>query len=223
MNDLRYALRQLRRSPGFAIAALLILGLGIGVNASMFSVVSAVLFRPIAVEEPERLVRLHTSQWERSGIPSRYFGNSSLPDFEDLRVALGDVVTGLSAWDQNTVSIGSGESATSALAAFVTGDFFGTYRPHMMLGRGLMPGDGATIDGTSVVIGDGVWRTRFQGDSAVLGRSLVIAGEPFTVVGVADDESLAPMHDQGVDLVLPLAAYERFFLATNMMRGRDNR
>ena len=222
--DLRYAIRQLRRTPGFTVVALLTLAVGLGVNASMFSLVSAVLFRPIQVQEPERLVRLYTSEWERSGIPSRFFGSSSLPDFEDFQAALGDVFAGVAAWELATVTIGAGESTTRHLAAFVTGDFFATYAPRMVLGRGLLPPAAMGSEGAlPVVLGERVWRARFDADSGVLGRSVVIAGESFTIVGVVSSASLAPLHDRGAELVLPMPAYAQLFEAAGMMQGRDNR
>ena len=224
LSDLRYALRQLRRTPGFTMVALLTLAVGLGVNAAMFSLVSAVLFRPVQVEEPERLVRIYTSQWERSGIPSRFFGASSLPDFEDFQVALGDVFSGMAAYEQNSLDVVAGEASVRRLVGFVGGDFFGTFRPRVVLGRGLPPSGAGASEGTSgVVIGDELWRSQLDGDPGVLGRRVTIAGEPFTIVGVVSSSSLAPMHDQGVDLLLPMSAYERLFEATQMMQGRDNR
>ena len=224
LADLRYALRQLRRSPGFTTVALLTLAIGLGVNAAMFSLVSAALFRPIEVEEPARLVRVYTSQWERSGIPSRFFGASSLPDFADFEVALDDVFAGMTAWYQNSVAVGPDGASGLHLAAFVAGDFFGAYRPRMVLGRGLPPSPVAGGEGDSwVVIGDELWRSLFDADSAVLGRAIAIAGEPYTVVGVVASRSLAPIHDAGPELVLPISAYARLYDAAETMRGRDNR
>ena len=224
LSDFRYALRQLRRTPGFTLVALLTLAVGLGVNAAMFSLVNAALFRPIQVAEPDRLVRVYTSQWERSGIPSRFFGGSSLPDFHDLDAALGDVFTGMAAWYQNSVVVGSGAESPRHLAAFVAGDFFGAYRPRLMLGRGVPPSTAAAGERDSwVVISDELWRSLFDGDSAVLGRAVTIADEPFTIVGVVASGSLAPIHDSGPDLVLPMSAYARFYDAAETMRGRDNR
>ena len=224
LADLRYALRQLRRTPGFTAVALLTLAVGLGVNASMFSVVSAVLFRPIQVEEPERLVRVYTSEWERSGIPSRFFGASSLPDFEDLQAALTGVLSSSTAWVVSSAPVGTGAEATDRITVYVAGDFFAAYAPRMVLGRGLPAAEVMGRDGgRSVVIGDALWQARFDADSGVLGRAIMIADEPFTIVGVASSASLAPMFDQQVELVLPMSAYARVFGSDRTMRARDNR
>ncbi|HUF27222.1 MAG TPA: ABC transporter permease [Gemmatimonadaceae bacterium] len=222
IHDLRYALRQLVRSPGVTIVATLTLALGIGINTAMFSLVNAVLYRPIPVEDPERLVRIYTSEWEQSGVPTRFYGTSSYPDLIDLQAALGDQFTGLAAWERARVGLARGNDVTMLGAAFVAGDFFGVYGAPVSRGRA-MRADEISEGAAVALITEHVWRSRLDEDPDVLGRTVVLAGEPFTVIGIVPEASLAPMHDDGVDVVLPLAAYGRIFADAGLLSQRDSR
>lgn len=222
-QDLRLAVRQLVRSPGFAIVALLTLVLGIGVNTTMFTVVSAVLYRPLPVEQPDRLVRIYTSEWEQSGIPTRFFGASSYPDVVDLRTGLSDVLSGLAAFTVAGLGITGDPAGTRLTTAFVTDDFLSIYGVHPTRGRGLASSAQGGDAGSEVVITDRVWREQLGGTADVLGRSVVLAGDPYTIVGVVPAEALAPLQDQGVDALVSVHAYPRIFAAPELMEERDTR
>ncbi len=223
-QDLRYAIRQLVRSPGFTIVALVTLVLGIGINTTAFSLVNAVLFRPLPVEEPDRLVRIYTSEWERSGIPSRFFGSSSYPDVVDLEAGLRDVVTGLAAYETARLGLAGSPDAAMLSTAFVGGDFFEVYGIRPTRGRGLQPAEtSASAAGNVAVVTEGLWHTQLARDPGVLWRSITLAGEQFTIVGVVRDDVLAPLQDAGVDVILPLAAFPRIFVQPGLMEGRAER
>ena len=223
-QDLRYAFRQLLRSPGFTIVAMLTLALGIGVNTAAFSLVNAVMFRPLPVEEPDRLVRIYTSEWEQSGIPTRFFGASSYPDFVDLDAGLRDVVTGLAAFETNSVRLDGRAGAPSLSALFVAGDFFGVYGIRPTRGRGIRAAETlAGVDANVAVVTEGAWRTHLAEIPDIVGHTLAIAGESFTVVGVVGDEVVAPLQDRGVDVILPLAAYTRITAQPEILDGRADR
>ncbi len=179
-QDLRYALRQLRSHPGFAAVVLLTLGLGIGANTAMFSVVDAVLLRPLPYPEANRLVLL---QGHKEGIGNE---SASVPDFLDWK-AQSRSFSGMTAFAGASLNLAGSEGRPPErlIAARVTSDFFRT------LGVGPSPGRGFTREedragaGKVVVLGRSLWKDRFGGDPDVIGRAVTLNGEPYTVVGIA--------------------------------------
>ncbi|HEX2188842.1 MAG TPA: ABC transporter permease [Longimicrobiaceae bacterium] len=176
-SDLRHAFRSLRRSPGFTLVAVLTLALGIGANASIFSVVNAVLLRPLPYPEPERLVRLLTEEGGERG------PNVTPPDFLDVE-SRSRVFSAVAAYGHGTAALsGDGEPLRLATARTSAG-FFRTLGVAPALGRGFLPGDNLPGSEPVVVLGHGLWTQRFGGDPAVVGRRVVLDGRPTTVVGV---------------------------------------
>lgn len=132
-NDLRYAFRWLRRSPGFAIVATLSLGLGVGVNTAMFSLVDGLLFRPLPVESPGRLVDVFTS----SGDGDEY-ATSSYPDFQDMK-AQNTVFSNMIGYSPMLAPLALGERSRIAFGQIVTSNYFGVLGIQPDLGRLLVP------------------------------------------------------------------------------------
>jgi hypothetical protein len=177
-QDLRYALRALRHRPGFALTAVLTLALGIGANVAIFSVVNAVLLRPLPFERPDRLVRV----W---GMHSQIGHESaSLPDYLDWRTGTPSFAS-LSALANTRFTVtGTGEPEMIR-GAFVTADFFQTLGVEPLRGRTFRTGEDRRGAEPVVVLGEGLWRRRFGSDATVLGRSVRLNGATYTVVGVA--------------------------------------
>ena len=183
LQDLRFALRGLLRRPGFTAAVVATLALGLGANAAIFSVVNAVLLRPLPYADPDRLVMV----WGR--YPDFGRTGTSLPDFTD--------------WQRGTVgSFGSFEqlAAMHGTAFNLTGlgepeqlrgdrvsaNFFTTLGVRPALGRGFLPEEDRTGgDDDVVVLSHGFWERRFGGDPKVVGREVQLSGRPYTIVGVA--------------------------------------
>jgi predicted permease len=182
-RNLRYAVRTLRRNPGFAAVALLTLALGIGANSAIFTVVDAVLLRPLPYAAPEGLVRLSHEDREE-GIRD---GSFSPPDFEDL-AARSTAFERLAAYfyspGQSGMNLrGSGEPLRLE-TAFVSREFFPALGVAAEAGRTLAPDENTPGSDRVVVISHRLWRSRFGEDRAIVGRRVSLDGEPFTVVGV---------------------------------------
>jgi len=176
MNDLRYALRSLGKHPGFTLVAVLTLALGIGANTAMFSVVNAVLLRPLPFPGSGELVQVF-STWR--GNPSTV----SPPDFTDWRND-NQVFSELAAMNAGSDALTGDGPAEQVPAAAVTGGFFTVLGVPPALGRPLQVDDDAVGAERVAVLGHGLWQRRFGADPAVVGRRITVDAEPYTVVGV---------------------------------------
>jgi predicted permease len=179
LSDLRYALRWLRRSPGFAAVAILSLGLGIGVNTAMFSLVDAVLLRPLPVRDPGSLADVFTSSGDGAD-----YATTSFPDFQDLK-AQNTVFSDMTAYTPMFAPLGLGDRARLVLGQLVTANHFDLLGVRPFLGRLLQPADDSAGAERVVVISHRMWQTDFGSDANVVGRTLQLRGQPYTIVGVA--------------------------------------
>ena len=189
-RDVRYALRLLRRAPGFATAAIVTLALGVGANAAIFSVVHAVVLRPPAYREPSRVVAfLNTHAGTRAQI-----GSSSVPDFDDWRKQLTsfDSMALLSGWTFNVTGLDLPERI---FGARVSGSFFPLLGAQPLFGRAIEPADDRPGGDEVVVLGYRVWQRLFAGDRGVLGRALMMEGRPHIVIGVMPSGFRFPADD----------------------------
>ena len=178
LQDLRYALRTLRRNVGFTMAAVLTMALGIGATSAIFSVVDGVLLRPLPYAAPERLVMV----WGRYA----NFGRTatSLPDFLDWRASSRTI--GQMAARHGAVFNLTGEGEPEQLSADrVTANFFPTLGVAPVLGRGFAEHEEEPGQGNVVILGHGFWQRRFGGETSVVGRPIRLNGQPYTIVGVA--------------------------------------
>jgi putative ABC transport system permease protein len=179
-QDVRYALRSLGKAPGFAAVAIATFALGIGVNTAMFSVINAVMLRPLPFPQPAQLVDVAELDL-RPGQP-RTPGTASWPNFFDWRARTRSF-TRLSAYhDVAFTMVASGRSVHTP-GAVVSAEFFETLGVQPGLGRTFRSEEeraGADV----VVLSDGVWRSEFGGSAAAIGSSLSLNGRPFTIVGV---------------------------------------
>ncbi len=180
LRDLTYAIRRLARSPGFTLTAILSLALGIGANTAMFSLVNAVLLRGPPVQDPEALVEVYTT--DSSGYE---YGTSSYLDYVDLkeRTDLFDGVVGA----RNFVSrMDRGGDPEIVLGEFISWDYFQVLGISMALGRSFLPEEDASPGTHAVVIlGYQTWTQEFGARQDILGETVRLDGERFTVVGVA--------------------------------------
>jgi predicted permease len=179
LNDLQYAVRWLRRSPGFAMVAILSLGLGIGVNTAMFSLVDAVLLRPLPVEDPGTLADVFTSSSDGDE-----YATSSYPDFLDVR-AQNTVFTDMTAYTPMLAPLNLGDRARVAFGQLVTSNHFDFFGIRPLLGRLLQPADDAPGAERVVVLSHRMWQNDFGSDPAIVGRQLQLRGQGYTIVGVA--------------------------------------
>ena len=179
-RDIRYAVRQLRRSPGFALTAILTLALGIGAATSVFSVVNAVLLKPFAFRDPDRLIVIRELQEEvrKESIPDNY------RHFLRLKKAA-STLEDAAIFQQSGLSVSpSGEHPRVVGAVSSSPNLFSLLGVQPILGRGLVDSDAQKSAGSVVVLSYEGWQTFFAGDRKVIGQTLRIAGQPTTVIGV---------------------------------------
>ncbi|WP_342375303.1 ABC transporter permease [Myxococcus stipitatus] len=178
-HEFRLAVRRLRDSPGFTLVAVLTLALGVGANSAIFSVVDAVLLRPLPMEAPEQLVRLY------SGSGYEDHGPSSPPDFLDMR-AQSRSFSGMVALRTTQLSLGGEGVVPERLRGTTsTADFFEVMGSRVALGRAFRQEDSQPGQERVVVLSHGLWSRLFQASPEVLGRTLWIGGVRHSVVGVA--------------------------------------
>jgi putative ABC transport system permease protein len=176
LQDLRYALRSLVKSPGFTLITLITLALGIGANTAIFSVVNAVLLRALPFRDPDQLVVVRETYGDGQE------GSSSGPNFLDWK-RRNHTLDGMTAWrGLNLALVGAGEPE-EIRAATVDADFFKVLGVDPILGRGFAHGEDQG-QATVVVLSEPLWRSRFGADPSILGRTISLSGQPYTVVGV---------------------------------------
>ena len=182
MNDLRYALRAIIKSPAFSLIAIAALALGIGANTAMFSVVNAILLRPLPFPQSDRLVTI----WQtnpavaKMGFP---LAPTSVPDFQDWRTQAKSFegVSALEGWSTNLTGAGEAERLDGAA---VSANLFSLLRVQPMLGRSFVEGEDQRGRNQVVILSSELWQRRFGGDRSIIGRKLILDQEPYTVVGV---------------------------------------
>jgi len=194
-QDIRYAVRVIRRNPGFGVAAALTFALGIGASTAIFSVVHGVLLRPLPYKDPDRLVVL----WERQ--PGR--GNDrnvvSVPNFEAWR-SRARSFDGMAALVPLPATIGVAPNPEHVMGAEVSPGYFETLGVSPALGRTFASNEEQNGGADVIVLSDGFWRSHFGGDDQVIGRTLALDGRPHTIVGVMpssfDPPRFAWLNDQ---------------------------
>ena len=179
MKDVRYATRALRRSPAFFAVAVLSLGLGVGVNTAMFSLVDALLFRPLPVTAPEALLDLFTT-----GGDGDEYATSSYADYLDL-AAQNSVFSEMTAYSPMMAPLALGDRSRVALGQIVTGNHFAMLGIQPQIGRLLAPADDRPGAERVVVLSDRMWRREYGADPAIAGRPITLRGLVYTVAGVA--------------------------------------
>jgi predicted permease len=199
-RDLRLALRALSRSPGFVAAVVVSLGLAIGANTAIFTLVNAVLLRPIpGVRGAEALVNVHPVGPEAEG----GFGSFSYLDYLDLRDR-NQTLSGLAAFNGRGLSFGDGEAIEVVGGQLVSGNYFPLMGVRAHLGRLLEPRDDAAETPVAVV-SHGLWQRRLGSDPAVAGRTIRLNGYPFTVVGVTEPGFSSHFIGFPFDVFVPLS------------------
>jgi len=202
MNDLKFAVRQLLKRPGFTAIAVLTLALGIGANTAIFSVVDQLLDRPLPVPQADRLAVI--ARPRDDGSPTYSF---NYPFFTDLRERSRSF-SHLVATTERPVGLSTGENTERLSALFVSGDYFRMLGLDAAVGRTFAGNEGLVIgDGPVAVISHGLWQRRFGADPGVIGRGVSVNGRPFTVVGVAPREFSGTVRGVVPDLYLPMTLF----------------
>jgi predicted permease len=210
MHDLRFAIRQLLKAPGFTIAAVLVLTLGIGANTAIFSLVHTMLFAPPGYVRPNELVQIFSQDTKNP----KSFREFSYPTLNDLR-AENSVFTGVAAFNVGMVGIGEKTNTRRTFASVVTSNYLDVLGVQPVLGRGFtleeeQPGRAATV----VLVSYNYWK-RHDRNPAVLGSQVLLNGRSFTIVGVLPKTFTGTLAVLSPEVWLPLSAFEFMSPATN--------
>ena len=179
-GDVRFALRWLWKSPGFTLVAVASLAIGIGFNTALFTIVDALLFKPLPVKASDRLVDVFTS--DSSG--SSLFSTSSYPDYLDLR-AQNDVFEGMAGYSPMFAALNLDNRSRLAMGEIVSGDYFQVLGVSAVLGRTIVPDDDVPGAPRVAVVSHRYWTRDLASAPDVVGRTLRIRGNPYVIVGVA--------------------------------------
>jgi macrolide transport system ATP-binding/permease protein len=213
-QDLRFGLRMLLKNPGFTVVAALTLALGIGVNTALFTIFNAVALRPLPVKDPDRIVKLYRE--DLGHVDREVSGSSSMFSYPEY-IGHRDntrLFSGLSAYADVSLTMGAAE-AEEINGLLVTENYFSTLGAEMVWGRGFAPDECRTPGSAPVVaLSHRFWTRRFGADPGLIGKTITLNRQPFTVVGVA-----APGFNGaelfGPDLWAPIT------MQSQLMPGRD--
>ncbi|HEX6315586.1 MAG TPA: ABC transporter permease [Gemmatimonadaceae bacterium] len=214
LTDLRYAVRSLSRTPGFALAVILTLGLGIGANTAIFSVVRGVLLKPLPHRDGERLVYLRQSINGPGGDNILF----SVPEILDFRNAA-KTLQGIAEYSQMAYTLQGEDDAVRINVGLVTGNYFDIMGLSPILGRTLRDSDDGTGVPPVMVLTRDYWMSRFGGDSSIIGKMVRVDGRNVEVVGVVQ---AAPTFPNRMDAILNMVISEHHTSAM-MVHGRTHR
>jgi predicted permease len=210
--DVRDAVRALTAAPLITAASVLSLGLGIGANTALFSILNSLVIRELPVRDPQQLVIVGRTSW-------------SNPVWEQVRDRQFDLFESACAWSIERFDLAPSGQVDAVTGAYVSGGFFHTLGIGTIAGRPLVPGDdvrGGGAEGYVAVVSHRFWRQRLGGAEHALARPLQIGGVPYTIVGVAPPSFPGPEVGQTVDVFLPLAAEAAIRGADSQLAGRSS-
>ena len=198
-QDLRYAVRLMRKAPVFTAAAMLSLALGIGANTAIFTLVDAVMLRTVPVEDPNRLLFLAHGTGPQPGTSSNY-------GLFERYASLTDVFDGVTAYSTNAVKVATPDGLESVDSLWVSGNFHAVTGVPMTLGRGFAAERDRDVGGSMIaVISDHYWARRFNRAPDVIGQSLIVNGHTVSIVGVTAREFTGFAPGTRPDITLPLS------------------
>jgi predicted permease len=209
-QDVKYGARMLVKAPGFTLAAVITLALGIGANTALFSVVNAVLFRPLPYPHPERLVTLHMRK------PNFETGAISFPNFRDWQ-AQNHTFTAMALARPNAVQLMEGGQAEPLRINLITSDFFDILGVKPVAGRNFRAGEDDLGRPAIALISEGLWKRRFGSAPDVVGRRINLSGDSYEVVGIVPASFELPLsYFVPTDIYLPMGQWRNTALK---MRG----
>lgn len=184
VQDIGFGARMLRKSPGFTAVAILTLGLGIGANTAIFSMVNSFLLRPLAVKDPNQITVL-ALQLKKGSLQT----NFSFPELNDLQSQSSSVFSDVIGDLINVGGLTVDNKTEPIVVSYVSGNFFPAFGIKPFLGRLILPSEGSlTSSNPVIVLGYTYWQTRFASDPSVVGKTVLYDGHPVTVIGVTPKE-----------------------------------
>jgi predicted permease len=230
LQDLRFAARTLRRSPGFSLVAIATLALGIGANTAIFTLFDAILLRSLPVRDPGRLALFDDGVGEGTiagDVPSGRWTLFSTEIYRNLRdqplgfASLAAVRSGEATVLARLAGDAGSHQAERAQAHLVSGNYFDTLGVGAALGRVLTPADDRAGAPAVAVLSDGFWRTKLDGDPSIVGRTIVLNKTPFTIAGVAPREFFGERVRRSPDLWVPLVQQPAIELRPSVLESAD--
>ncbi len=217
LQDFRHATRLLVKSPGFVVVAALVLGLGVGANTAIFTIVNGFFLRPLPVEDPGRLVWLTTLSPNASR-PQ----NLSYPDYLDARDH-NEAFTGLLAYADIPVALAGGERPERVRGQMVSGNYFAVLGVKAALGRAFGPEEDRTPGAAPVVVmSHAFWKRHFSSDPGLVGRSVNLNGQAFMVVGIAPASFTGTEAEYATDLWVPFAMHDQAMPGSTSLLAQRN-
>lgn len=200
-HDVLFATRLLRKSPSFTAAVVLTLALGVGVNTAVFSVVNAIILRPLPVRDGDRLVVIASQNTS-----NRTLRGISFSDLQDYRAATHDVFEDIAGYSVGFLGLApQGGRPERVLVSWITGNYFRLLDVRPVLGRVIRPDEGGRGRADAVVVlGYSAWQRRFGGDRSVIGKIVRVNGQPCTIVGVVPPDFVGTFAFSESELYLPL-------------------
>src|ERR1044071_6562918 len=205
MNDIRYGLRQLWKHPAFTLIAVLTLALGIGANTAIFSVVNAVLLKPLPFPAPDQLIAVGMTDTRQKGQTD--LNSLSYPDFFDFRDQ-NRTLASSAVYRDLSFALTSEEGATSVHGVKVSAEFFDALGIKPEIGRAFVRDDeqgGGGLGGFKAIISDNFWKKHFGGDPNVIGRTFTLDRRPHTVIGVMPAGFQFPIQNDRLDFYVTIA------------------
>ena len=215
LRDLSYAVRLLRRSPGYSVVVIAVLAIGIAANIIAFS-----LYKALALTPPGGVEQSRSLLYIGARTPGGQVTPISYPDYRDLRDR---AYPGLAAWAIQPLVLGHEQSGELLMAEFVTGNYFDALRVGVQHGRPLTPADtSSTAQPPVVVISDGLWRRSFGANANIVGATIRINSHPTTVVGIAASDFRGAMVGLSTDIFVPVTM-QPLLTGRNALEQRNNR
>jgi hypothetical protein len=211
-QDIYYALRTMRKSPGFTVVAVMTLALGIGANTAIFTLINAVLFRPIPVQDPASLVSLFTTDEKNRSAVSNLLP-VSFPNGDDIQ-RRSQSFSGLALYATTAVSMTIDGQPENLTAQAVSGDYFDVLGVQAALGRTFHAADDSQPGASPmIVLNHGLWERKFGADRSVIGKSVLLNGQGFNVIGVAPQGFQGATVPGGPDMWMwiPMSMHDQTF------------
>lgn len=217
IQDLRFGIRMLTKTPGTTIVAVLALALGIGANAAIFSGVNGFLLRPLPVPEPDQIVRPFEATDDR-GMTDSF----SYPDFADYRDQ-STVFEGLIAEDLTQAAISTENQNDVIWGQLVSGNYFDVFRVKPILGRGFAPDEDKTLGAAPVVVvSHSLWRRRLDSDGNIIGKTIQLNSRAYNVIGVAPESFKGSKFGLSLDFWVPMMMAEELRRDPGLLKERGS-
>src|SRR5580692_3245894 len=192
LQNLSFALRQLRRNPGYTATVILTLALSIGANTAIFSIVNALLLRNLPYSHPERMGTIFTRVQGGEAYNGRHWIDGT--QWEMLRDSVPSLISAVSSGMASGVNLTADRTVQYVHAGRVSQRYFDVLGIRPSIGRNFLPVEDNPHGPKAAMLSNGLWRTTFNGDPTLIGRAIQLKGEPYTIIGVLPKDATTPLN-----------------------------